>query len=726
MWLNFKVMKTTRRNFIKTSTGVALVFGATGGLTQLLSCQSAKEASQQLTKTPLTSWVFLDEGGNITIYNPAAEMGQGSMTALPVIFAEEMDADWEKIQVEFSPQDPVMYGSPGWGNRTIQMTVGSRTVKTYYTMLRKAGAQARRVLLNTAATHWEVPVEELSTQPSKVVHEKSGKQISYGDLIPHLKISDDIPEITEEDLKDPSDFRLIGKDIPRIDILEKVNGSAPFAMDIPLPNAVYGVIERGKIHGAKPTLKNEATIQEMDGFLKIVPLDHGIGVIAETIEKALAIKKALQIEWSTEKASGFDSQAAYAKYTKLAGGNGERKNIANQGDFKKAKRQAAKTYTVDFKNDYVYHAQMEPLNGAAQMAEDGSSIEIWIGHQQNPSLHKAVGEAMGIDPKNVTINLCYLGGGLGRRSMLDYLVETSLLAKAVPGKPVKMMWTREDDLQYGMYRPLSLQRLQACTDKSGNLTGFAHTIVGDGDRLLGSGIKNEFYNIPNQLAELEIVPEGIRLKHWRAVGHGPNKFAIECMIDEVAIDQGKDPIDFRRNLMQESPRALATLEKAADMSNWGSPLPDGRAKGVAFLERSGTLSTGVCEISLDQSTGKINVHHFWTANDCGVVVQPDNADAQLEGGIVMGLSSVFKEQLTIKDGAAEQSNFHDYQLLRMEDVPDSIENYFIPSTEAPQGVGESGTPLVAAAVANAFAALTGKRLRHLPFTPERVLEVLNS
>ena len=210
------------------------------------------------------------------------------------------------------------------------------------------------------------------------------------------------------------------------------------------------------------------------------------------------------------------------------------------------------------------------------------------------------------------------------------------------------------------------------------------------------------------------------------MGHGPNKFAIECMIDEVAIDQGKDPIDFRRNLMQESPRALATLEKAADMSNWGSPLPDGRAKGVAFLERSGTLSTGVCEISLDQSTGKINVHHFWTANDCGVVVQPDNADAQLEGGIVMGLSSVFKEQLTIKDGAAEQSNFHDYQLLRMEDVPDSIENYFIPSTEAPQGVGESGTPLVAAAVANAFAALTGKRLRHLPFTPERVLEVLNS
>ena len=305
-------------------------------------------------------------------------------------------------------------------------------------------------------------------------------------------------------------------------------------------------------------------------------------------------------------------------------------------------------------------------------------------------------------------------------------METALLAKAVPGRPVKMMWTREDDLQYGMYRPLSLQRMELCTDATGNLTGLKHTIVGDGDRLLASGIKNEFYNIPNQLGELAIVNEGIRIKHWRGVGHGPNKFAIECMIDEVAIDQGKDPIAFRRNLMKDFPRALATLEKAAEMAKWGSPLAENRAKGVAFLERSGTLSTGICEISLDRTTGKIKVHHFWTANDCGVVVQPDNASAQMEGGIIMGLSSVFKEQLTIKDGQAEQSNFHDYQLLRMEDVPDSIENVFIESNEAPQGVGESGTPLVACAVANAFAALTGKRLRHLPFTPERVLAVLNS
>lgn len=719
-------MTTSRRNFLKSSAGVALVIGATGGITQLFSCQNATLAVEQVKKIPLTAWVFLAANGAITIYNPAAEMGQGAMTALPVIFAEEMDADWEKVQVEFSPQDSENYGSPGWGNRKIQMTVGSRTVNTYYNLLRQVGAQARYVLLNSAAEHWQVPITELTTKPSWVIHEKSGKKISYGDLVPLLKIPERIPEIQNNQLKDPTDFLLIGKDIPRADIPEKVNGTATFAMDLQMPNTVYGMIERGKVHGAQPTLTNEAAIRSMNGFIELVPLEYGIGIIASSINHAMAIKKALNINWSEAKATGFNSQEAYAKYAKIANSKGESKVITNIGDVKQAFKKGTKNYTADFKNDYVYHAQMEPLNGMAKVSEDGKSIEVWIGHQQSPSLQKAVGEATNIDLANVKINLCYLGGGLGRRSMTDYVVETALLAKAVPGKPIKMMWTREDDLQYGMYRPLSLQRLQASTDAEGNLTGFAHTIVGDGDRLLASGIKNEHYAIPNQLGEMKIVPEGIRLKHWRAVGHGPNKFAIECMIDEIAIDQGKDPVAFRRRLMRESPRALATLEKAAAMANWGALLPNNRAKGVAFLERSGTLSTGICEISLDKNTGKIKVHHFWTANDCGVVVQPDNASAQMEGGIIMGMSSVFKEQLTIKDGQAEQSNFHDYQLLRMEDVPDSIENAFIKSSAPPKGVGESGTPLVAGTVANAFAALTGKRLRHLPFTPERVLEVLNS
>jgi isoquinoline 1-oxidoreductase beta subunit len=310
--------------------------------------------------------------------------------------------------------------------------------------------------------------------------------------------------------------------------------------------------------------------------------------------------------------------------------------------------------------------------------------------------------------------------------MTDFVTECAALAREVPGNPVKLIWTREDDLTYGAYRPLSLQRLKACTDASGQLTGFYHCVVGDGGNLVASGILNEHYDIPNQFAEWREVRHGIRLKHWRAVGHGPNKFAIESMIDEIATDQGADPVEFRRLLMAKSPRALATLEKVAVMAKWGGPVGDGRARGVAFLERSGSLCSGICEISLDRDTGQIRVHHFWNALDAGIVVQPDNVKAQMEGGIIMGISSVLKEQLTIEDGRVQQTNFNDYPILRMDEIPDSVETALMESGEPPQGVGESGTPLVAGAVANAFFSLTGKRLRHLPFSRERVLQALNS
>jgi isoquinoline 1-oxidoreductase beta subunit len=272
---------------------------------------------------------------------------------------------------------------------------------------------------------------------------------------------------------------------------------------------------------------------------------------------------------------------------------------------------------------------------------------------------------------------------------------------------------------------LSLQRLNAGTDSEGRLTSFSHCVVGDGGNLVASGAANDHYNIPNQLAEWREASNGIRLKHWRAVGHGPNKFAIECMIDEIARDQGTDPVAFRRRLMSDSPRALATLEKAAALSGWGQPVAAGRAKGIAFVEH-GSLGTGVCEISLDRTTGVIRVHNFWIALDAGVVVHPDNVKAQMEGGIIMGMSSVLKEQITIVDGRVQQSNYNTYELLRMQDVPDTLETFLIDSEAHPEGVGETATPMVAGAIANAFLNLTGKRLRHLPFTPGRVLEALNA
>ncbi|MEH6769756.1 xanthine dehydrogenase family protein molybdopterin-binding subunit [Maribacter arcticus] len=715
-----------RRQFLRSSGGVALFIGASGLLPSFLSCTDTKGVERQLTKHDVTAWVRITEDGHITIYNPAAEMGQGSMTSLPLVFAEEMDADWSKVNVEFSPQEADIYGSPGWQPSTkLMFTVGSRTTNSYYSVMRKAGAQARYVLLHSAAAHWKVPVDELTTGPSEILHEKSDQKIGYGALVPYLTMPETLPDFSASGLKDPKDFRLIGSQIPRTEIPEKVDGSALFAMDLRMPNMVYGVLERGELHGAKPTLTNEAVILAMEGVLKIVPFDHAIGVVANTLEAALLAKKALDIQWSDAQAKGFNSQEIYPTYAKMASAPQKGKTFNEIGDVDRALRTAVKTYEADFKNDYVYHAQMEPLNAVVQVAKDGQSAEVWVGSQQGPDTKLGIPNLLGIPHEAVKVNLQYLGGGFGRRSMNDFVVECSSLAKAMAPQPVKLIWTREDDVTYGAFRPLTLQRLKVSTDAQGNLTGFSHCVVGDGGNLVASGTRNDHYAIPNQWVEWREASHGVRLKHWRSVGHGPNKFAIEAMLDEVAHDQGMDPMALRRKLMANAPRALATLDKVTQISDWNAPLPEGRAKGVAFVEH-GSLGTGVCEISVDRTTGTIKVHRFWIALDAGVVIQPDNVKAQMEGGIIMGISSVLKEQITVVDGQVQQRNYDDYQLLRMQEVPDSIETVILPSAEHPEGVGETATPMVAGAIANAFLRLTGKRLRHLPFTPERVLDVLNS
>ncbi len=722
-----KTDSTNRRQFIKRSGGIALLIGASGILPQFISCKNPSHVAAQLKKHQITSWIKMSEDGKIVIYNPAAEMGQGSMTSLPAIFAEEMDANWDNVQVEFSPQISNTYGSDGWGSgRKIMLSAGSRVTKGYYSLLRKAGAQARFILMHNAARIWNVPIDGLSTSDGHVLDENSGMKIAYGDLVKDLVVPEEIPDFELHQLKNPKDFKFIGHDLPRTDIPAKTNGSAQFAIDVILPGMLYGVLERGRVHGAKPTLTNSDEIMKLPGILHLVSFDYAIGIIGERIENVLAAKSRLEIEWSDAIASTFNSEEIYDEYKRVADKERDEKVVVEKGNTKKAIRSAARLFSADYKNDYVYHAQMEPLNAVVQIAEDGASATAWVGSQQGFDSKLGIPEVLDMDPEKVHINLQYLGGGFGRRSMTDFVKECTILAKEVPGQPIKLMWTREDDLTYGAFRPMSLQRLQAGIDSNGRITGFSHTVIGDGDNLLASGIRNDHYEIPNQYAALKIIPHGIRLKHWRGVGHGPNKFAIESMIDQIAHSLGKDPIDFRRTLMSESPKALATLNKAAAMSGWNQPNLQGRAKGVAFIERSGTLSTGVCEISLDENTGKIRVHYFWSASDAGVVIQPDNVKAQMEGGIIMGMSSVFKERISIIDGAVQQSNFDDYELLRMADIPERIETAIIKSDGPPQGVGESGTPLVAGAVANAFLALTGKHLRHLPFTPERVLEALNS
>ncbi|MBT8221374.1 MAG: molybdopterin-dependent oxidoreductase, partial [Bacteroidia bacterium] len=498
--------RVSRRKFLKTTAGVTLFIGAAGILPQLVSCRN-KEAIAALIKTqPLTAWVEMAPNGDIIIFNPAAEMGQGSMTSLPVIFAEEMDAVWEKVRVEFSPQESEIYGSNGWGPRgKIMLSAGSRITKGYYPIMRQAGAQVRYILMHSVSNHLDIPQEELSTIPGHVVHKNSNREWTFGEILSFLNMPEDLPEFEEGDLKDPKDYRLIGKIVERTDIPSKVNGSAQFAIDIQLPGMLFGVLERGRMHGAKPQLENKTDIEAMPGVVKVVELDHGIGIITDKIEQALGAKEALKINWIDAPTKGFNSEDAYEEYAKVASSSKKGNVIVDKGNSQNIARRISSKYTVDFKNDYVYHAQMEPLNAVVQIAEDGSQAEVWVGSQQGFDSKLGVPKTLGIDPDKVKVNLQYLGGGFGRRSMTDFVTECTLLAKEVKPSPVKLIWTREDDLTYGAYRPMSLQRLKAGTDRDGNLLSFSHYIIGDGNNLLASGARNEFYDIPHQHVELRII-----------------------------------------------------------------------------------------------------------------------------------------------------------------------------------------------------------------------------
>ncbi|MDH3648527.1 MAG: molybdopterin-dependent oxidoreductase, partial [Saprospiraceae bacterium] len=564
------------------------------------------------------------------------------------------------------------------------------------------------------------------TEPGLVKHETSGRSMSFGEIATFAKAPDHLPEITLAELKSPDQFRLIGKEMPRYDIPSKVDGSAIYSMDVQIPDMVYGVVTRSPVHGSKPTLLNEEEIRELEGVVDLMVFDHGIGVVTKKFGQAIKAKRQLQIRWSKDaQASDYNSLEAYSLYQEISNNKDTSwHQIESEGSLGSLLSDASDVFDASYQNDYVYHAQMEPLNAVVSPSGDGQSAEAWVGSQAQASARTAVADALGIKTENVKLHPCYLGGGFGRRSMSDYVTEAAKLAGQVK-KPVKLIWTREDDLQYGAFRPICLQKMQAKVDSKGVIEAWSHRIIGTGGGLLASGARVPYYTMEAKRIEVHSVEHGVRTKHWRSVGHGPNKFAIEAFLDEIAHQKGLDPYVWRRDLMKNDLRSLAVLDTVAEMSNWNSVLDQDRARGIAFVERSGALAAGVAEISVNQETGMIKVHRFWSAVDAGIVVQPNNAIAQMEGGIVFGISSVLHESITFKNGKVQQSNFHDYPLSRMADTPELIEVKLIQSTEKPSGIGEASTPLVGGAIANAFLALTGKAIRHMPFTSGRVLELLS-
>jgi isoquinoline 1-oxidoreductase beta subunit len=710
----------SRRRFLQGAGGLTFCIAVGTDGIRLVS-----EAQASAART-INAWVRIAPDGVVTILSAGAEMGQGSMTSLPLIVAEEMDADWSKVAIEWAPADAGVYGY-SMNNRRMMAIVGSRAVMLYFDQLRIAGAQVRKVLMSNAAEKWGVDAASLATEPGFVVDPATGRRMSYGEIAGFGTVPATPPAVDKSELKDKSQYRLIGKSVPRRDIPAKVNGSAQYAIDVRLPGMVYATVRHSPVHGGAPESWNEDKVSSMRGVLGTIRLPEGVAVIADSLPHALAARGALEVAWKPGKAEGFDSEKALADtYVKVhADPSAKRQTLDSKGDAKAAFGSAARTYKSEYRSDYGYHAQMEPLNAVARFNEAGDRVEVWEGTQAPDVARARIAKALGYKPAQVTLHQCYMGGGFGRRTLGDYGTEAALVARAAR-RPVKLVWTREEDLGHGMFRPQSFQCLEAALDQDGKVSGWTHCVVGDGGVLLASGIKIPYYQVPNQHIELRGVPHGVRLKHWRAVGHVFNVFAIESFVDEMAGDLGMDPVDFRFQRMSITPRARAVFEKAVQMSDWKAARPDGRALGISISERSGSLGAGVAEISLDRATGRIRVHKVWVAIDGGLVVQPAAAKANVESGIIYGLSSVLHERVTLKGGVVEQSNFHDYRVERMSDLPEEMHVEFVDRDAAPSGLGEIGNPWVAAAVANAFYRLTGKRLRHMPFTPARVLETLKT
>jgi isoquinoline 1-oxidoreductase beta subunit len=712
-------MNISRRTFLKASGGVAFAIAVAAEGLQLISEANAQSARE------INAWVRIAPDGTVTIYSAGAEMGQGSMTSLPLILAEEMDADWSKVKIEWAPADPSIYGYT-YRNAKEMAIVGSRAVQSYYDDLRTAGAQVRKVLISNAADKWGVSPASLKTEPGFVV-DGSGRKISYGEIASFATVPSPLPAVDKSELKDKSQFRFIGKEMPRRDTPLKVNGSAQYAMDVNLPGMVYATARHSPVHGGSPESWNDAKVKSMKGVIGTVRLPDGVAVIADSLPHAMAARTALQVKWNKTAADSFDSEATLTKtYHQVHADPSAKTQVLDQkGDAKTAFISAAKSFKSEFFSDYGYHAQMEPLNAVARLNAAGDHVEVWEGTQDPGSSREAIAKALGFKLDQVTLHQRFMGGGFGRRTLGDYASEAAVLSRSVK-RPVKLVWTRDEDIAHGMFRPQAFQCLQAALDKDGKVNGWSHCVVGDGGALLQTGIRIPYYGVPNQHIEARGVPHAIRVKHWRGVGHVFNVFAIESFVDEMAVAEGMDPVEFRIQKMAMSPRARTVLEKVVQMSDWKAPRPEGRALGISLCDRSGSMGAGIAEVSLDRESGKLKVHSMWLAVDGGLIVQPGMARANIESGIVYGLSSVLHERVTVKNGVVQQSNFHDYHVMRMSDMPEVMEVAFVENDARPTGLGEIGNPWVAAAVANAFQRLTGKRLKHMPFTPARVQEALKA
>ncbi|MBN3884613.1 MULTISPECIES: xanthine dehydrogenase family protein molybdopterin-binding subunit [unclassified Nostoc] len=712
---------TTRRSFLKASgaVGAGLFLGFYLPLTSRVEAATSPVNPTKPLSKP-NAFIRILPDNTVTIIVHKVEMGQGVYTSLPMILVEELEADWDKIRIESAPVHPD-YDHTVWKN--YQGTGASTSISSTWDQLRLAGATAREMLIAAAAITWDVSPESCIAAKSYILHPASDRRLSFGELADRAA---QMPVPENVTLKKPSEFKLIGKPIKRLDTADKVKGKAVFGIDVQVPGMLIALIARPPVFGSRLQHFEAEAAKAVAGVKHVVVLPMGIAVVADSFWTAKKGRDALTITWNEGPNAELSSEGLQSKYADLANSPGL--VVRKTGEVTTALDAAAKKLQAVYETPYLAHAPMEPLNCVADVRSH--SCDIWTGTQMHTTDQQAACAITGLKPEQVQIHTTLLGGSFGRRSNPhgDYVKEAVQLSQAI-GKPVKVIWTREDDIRGGYYRPVHYSKIAAGLDKDGNITAWSHRLIGESigkgtpfeKLLIHEGIDHlsiegadHPYPIPNQLLDYHPVDNGVPVLWWRSVGHSFTAFVVESFLDELATAAGRDPLEFRLAMLGEQPRHRTTLELAAEKAGWGRKLPVGLHQGLALHKSFGSTVAQIAEVSVTPD-GQPRVHRVVCAVDCGIVVNPDTVRAQMESGIVYGLSAALYGEITFKDGRVQQSNFHDYPVLRMNEMP-KVEVYIVQNTEKPSGVGEISTPPIAPAVCNAIFAATGKRIRQLPIS----------
>lgn len=704
------IINLSRREFL--AAGIATASTLTLGIQ--LGAEAHPSSAGAFTPN---AFIRIAKDDSITIIVGRSEMGQGVHTALPMLVAEELDADWSKVRVQAAPVARE-YDHPSFG---LQVTGGSTSVSSSWEPLRTAGATARAMLVTAAAQTWKVDPKDCRTENGHVIHASSHKRLSYAQLIDRATTLQPPANVT---LKDPRDFKLIGKQVQRLDLPEKVNGTAMFGIDVRVPGMLVALIARLPVFGAKVKSIDSTATLAIAGVRRVITIDAGVAVVAENFWSAHRGREALRVVWDEGDLASFNERELLRRYEELA--KQPAPVTKEQGDVDVDPAIVEHRIEAQYEFPFLAHTPMEPLNCVADVRSD--RCEIWVGTQFQTKDREVAAEAAGLRVEQVELHTMLMGGGFGRRGVPDgHFVREAVQVSKAMAAPVKVMWTRSDDIQGGYYRPAYLHRVTGDVGSNGEIVAWRHRVVGQSilagtafekiavsEGLDRSSVFYPYYEWPRHRIELRTTQLGVPVWSWRSVGATHNAFAVECFMDELAHAAGKDPYEFRRPLL--SPQHRKTLDLAMEKSGWNTKLPRGRGRGIAVYPFHSFVAQ-VAEVSI-AADGAFKVDRIVCAVDCGTVVNPDIVRAQMEGGIAMGLSAALHEQVTFERGRVQQTNFADYPILRINEMP-QIEVHILPSDGRPLGVGESGVPPLAPALANAIFAATGQRIRRLPL-PSRL------